>query len=509
MKYKKIVTISIIFFLLCISLFPSINSRKNTNTYECERLDASYIYNITKALSYIIFTEYNESAGELAKGRFFGSKGEHKAAEILAENMTELGLNVTVQKIENTPEDPKLTHIIDIIDYGLKINNKTIEKNEFHIAPSQKGPRDNPDNLNYNFSFDNLLVIPTPDNIILWTLKYKLSKDKNDFVFIDSNAHFNITDLSTYKLIKNNIINPLRSLGAPLVINKVKRAIQYTFLYNQVPQFKGEIGYDLDNKTYNMGAAKRIMPLICINYSLASEILEDLDNATIDFYINQSYNDSVESYNVIGRLDGKNPDKTVVVDCLYDSWWCQGTADSGIGMAMVLGVAKYFKDNNITPEYNMEFIAFGGEEVGFRGSLYYEYINSKKDIIYVIDLNQLGFRQNEPKLDLNIISNKLSFLCKVWKISKETDYVSIVNNTAGIIPLWMPKGAPSDDSVFALKRPLKCKTVCFLKSYYWANHHRDGINHTEGDVLKYFDWADVNATGEIVLKVTKNLVGVN
>jgi len=80
-------------------------------------LDLQYIYNITEALSNIIFTEYNESAGEIAKGRYFGTKGEHRAAEILYENMTKLGLYTTLEQIKNTPRDPELTHIIEVLDY--------------------------------------------------------------------------------------------------------------------------------------------------------------------------------------------------------------------------------------------------------------------------------------------------------------------------------------------------------------------------------------------------------
>jgi len=67
-------------------------------------VDIEYIYNITKALSYIIFTEYDESAGEIAKGRAFGTKGEWRAADILYENMTKLGLYTKKEKIENLPK---------------------------------------------------------------------------------------------------------------------------------------------------------------------------------------------------------------------------------------------------------------------------------------------------------------------------------------------------------------------------------------------------------------------
>jgi len=81
----------------------------------------------------------------------------------------------------------------------------------------------------------------------------------------------------------------------------------------------------------------------------------------------------------------------------------------------------------------------------------------------------------------------------------------ITNDLYDIKPVWFPLGAPSDDQIFAITRPL-CKTVCFLKGPPWAYHHRDGMNHDEGDVMKYFDRDDVAATGEIILNVIKYLV---
>jgi hypothetical protein len=69
---------------------------------------------------------------------------------------------------------------------------------------------------------------------------------------------------------------------------------------------------------------------------------------------------------------------------------------------------------------------------------------------------------------------------------------------------WWPGGAPSDDACFGTKRK-NCSTICFLEDFPWIEHHRDGLNHTEGDVLKYFDWANTCATGEIALNITMHL----
>jgi len=512
---KKIYTLLILFLFTGIGIIPSLNGDIIKSNYlnidlhynikeliiEQDLLDSQYIYNITEALSNIIFTEYNESDGELAKGRFFGSKGEWRAAEILAENMSKLGLYVTMERINNTPKCPDLTHMIDVLDYGLKINNKSIKPQEFHIVPSEMGPRDNPNLLDYNFTYEGLKVKLMPKFVRPWALNYMFSKEKEDFVFITIDAAFNPEATPPHKKLLHLFINPLRLCG----VGNIKRNFQYSFLYNKVPQWKGVIGYDLINETYNMGANKRIFPYIYINKTMGMEILNDLDNATIDFYINQRYNDSVESYNVIGQLNGTDSSKTVIVDCLYDSWWCQGTADAAIGMAMVLGVAKYFVDNDIRPKYNLKFIGFGGEEYGMRGAISYEYIHKTENVIYVIDLNQICFTQEEPRLTLNIICNKLGFLNKIWKVVKRTNYVERTGDVTDIKPWWMLKGAPSDDEVFAMFRPFRCRTVSVLKGPPWLLHHRDGLNHTEGDVLKYFNWTDLNVTGEIVWNITEYL----
>ena len=37
----------------------------------------------------------------------------------------------------------------------------------------------------------------------------------------------------------------------------------------------------------------------------------------------------------------------------------------------------------------------------------------------------------------------------------------------------------------------------------WLNHHRDGLNHKEGDVMKYFNWTDTSITGELVYNITR------
>ena len=468
---------------------------------DIETLDGRFIYNITAALSNIVLSEYDEENGEIAKARAFGTRGEHKAAEVIYENMTKLGLYTKMEQIENTPKLPDIASKMEVMDYKMIVTNITSNLSKIvdcYIAPTCLGPRKSPGQLNYNISFRNLKVVPKPKITVPWD---KYEKTDEDYLFIIEENEYNPNlKPSPLKKFLSTFFSPY---GDPvLFLDGSRQIIETKMWYDHFPHCQGIIHYDFNSDTHNMAYyADWHLPVLYINGTVGMEILYDMKNITIDYYLNQCYNESVTSYNVIGQLNGTDKNKIAIIDCLYDSWWCQGTADSAIGMGMVLGIAKYFKDFNITPKYTLKFIAFGGEEYGFRGAKYYEATHLEEDIAYVIDLNQLGFTQDKPKLYLEIIANKQKFLNEIWEIAERTDYVN-KTNAAGMRKFWMPMGAPSDDRPFARNRP-SCKTVCFLKGLNWVLHHRDGINHTEGDVLNYFNWTDVNATGEIILNITK------
>jgi Zn-dependent M28 family amino/carboxypeptidase len=173
------------------------------------------------------------------------------------------------------------------------------------------------------------------------------------------------------------------------------------------------IPYDFTNDTHDTYVSREGANLttILVNGTVWRKIYRDVDNYTTDFFLQETYNTSIISYNVIGTLKGKDTSKTVLVDCLYDSVWCQAAGDSAIGMGIVMGIAKYFTDHNITPRYTMKFIGFGGEEVGCLGAKYYESFYKKNEtIVYVIDMNQVCADQTNPPLTLNVIFNSVRFM---------------------------------------------------------------------------------------------------
>ncbi len=501
----KIKIFLIVFCLLFSSIvvsgfrYETLIIKKSVYEYSFNHLDFQYIYNITENLSNIIFTEYDE--GEIAKGRAYGTKGEHKAAEIIFENMTDLGLYTYKEQITNTEIYPNLTHELEIIDYFVKINGKKIDS---YIAPVWFKTSENNYDLNHTYQYEGLKVIRPPINPKSYIRRQSfLGKLEPFVILLKDRAFYPYTPPGNLSFLDNMYFKYY-------VVRKLQGGIPvfYSWLWNQYLDYcKGIILYDFNDNVHDMNILKNSnhIPFIFINGTDGIDIRDDIKNKRLGFKLEQSLNTSIISYNVIGQLNGTNPNKTVIVDCLYDSWWCQGTADSAIGMAMVLAVAKYYIDNNITPKYTIKFIGFSGEEHGFcAGSKHYASSHMDENIIYMVDLNQLGFKQDDPKLTLNIIGNKLGLLFKVNGFIRNADYKNRVNSSKDLKYVWLKKGVVSNPLPFAETHP-DCEVLCFLKDSGWKLHHRDGQNHTEGDVMKYFDPEDVNVTGEIVLNVVKYL----
>ncbi len=498
----------IIIFLIQIAVQPSIIAQSDQIELHSSYtdIDMDYVYNLTSGLSNIIYTEYYPQQGDIPKGRAFGTKGEHKAAQILKDNMTALGLYVTTEQIQTTQKQPTLTEKIEIHDYQVTIHTTPQspgEQIDCYISPTFKGPRTNPNQLTHNFSFTNLTLIEKPQvGHPLQYLRY-INKYKEDFVFITPEDSYNPDiPFPPMKQLLNTIFSPYSD--PVLFWTWLRYNLELSFWYTFFSHCQGLIRYDFHNTTYNMDYTNNWkLPVIFINGTHGKHLINNIETATIDYHLNQQINQSVISYNVIGQLNGTDPSKIIILDSLYDSVWTQGTADSAIGMSIVLGIAKYFTDHNITPKYTLQFIGFGGEEYGFRGAIYHENAHKSDQIYYLIDLNQLGFTQTNPPLYLEFISNNNQLLNDAYTIATDLNYTE-TTGSAGIRKHFMPLGGPSNDQPFARNR-LNCRTISILKGLNWLYHHRTGLSYTEGDSLNYYNHTDVAITAQIVLNLVKKI----
>jgi hypothetical protein len=277
----------------------------------------------------------------------------------------------------------------------------------------------------YNFTFEDILEHPENATELPW-YNETLFNCTNDYVFINENPNFNPNMSASPFLddIAEPILNAIFSkfgyddfeinhLQIWIHLIKSTRQKIKTKIMRCLPRCKALILYDFHNDSFNTAPNRdTAVPIIYINGTLGHQINQSKENYRMDITLNQSWNDNVESYNVIGQINGSDSSKTVIIDCLYDSVWTSGTADSAIGVGMVLALADYMKQleaAGVKPKYNTKFILFGGEEHGLKGANYYQMSQSNESIRTVIDLNQLGFFQTAPDrpLIMNIATNRI------------------------------------------------------------------------------------------------------
>ena len=557
-------------------------------------LDFDYIYNVTENLSKIIFSY---PPGDLAKGRAFGSEGEHWAANYLVDEMDNLILHDPTENQEKPYRDeieqnkpprifrrenpwiPKLTSKIKRNYLELNVNDTDIT--DFYITPAwgQKStvlrtrffmfPFYCMHRLTNNYSYTDLDVIHKPhcsstsldeffdyiedkySNLlsylgILIPIIILEFQEYYDFSFEELNEtnapdllsefYYNISSEeminaeNPYVLIEENPTFDLEST-TPLRTHE-REIINYLFLWKTHRKCKGIIRFD-DNSNVeadvfdNSLKLLRCLPTIFINRSLGTRMYEDPEDHKVNFTFDQKWTNEVESYNVIGQINGTDSSKTVVIGCLYDSWWNQGTADSAIGIGIMMSIAKYMKElenEGIQPKYNVKFIAFSGEEYRGRGAYSYEIENRKdENIVAMIDLNQLGFKQSIPKLIFNIVASDEDERILAKNIFEKTNFLSKMSNNISEFKTWTTRGknewnyfgdyVPFDDAqrlLFNRRDPIKI--LSFLKSrtdddgeykFAWGLHHRDGQGHTEGDSMEYYDPYEIKLTAEMIWNFTK------
>jgi len=372
----------------------------------------------------------------------------------------------------------------------------------------------------FNFSWEDLINDPLNTTITNNSqyndfFNYSTEPTGSNFTYIEEEPSFNpnpAPDLAPPQCLIDAFPDPYNGnrLFWPYIV------LLFQSIFWSVCQWhcRGLILYDFNDNTHNIPDYHLFMrPFIFVNNATGLDLENHINvpNYVTHFWINQTWENNVSSFNVIGQINGTNPDKTVILDCLYDGVRNQAAADSAIGIGIMLAIAKemqYLNDTyHIKPKYTVKFIAFGGEEYGTLGALSYDWRHANENITTLIDLNQLGFSQTGPsKLSLDITTNNLTANTTLKAITNDTIYIQRMNGTTNFSIMYKPGGDDSDDAAFAqavLQGRRNCTTIGFLKDTTWTLHHRDGNNHTEGDVMKYFNSTDASAIVSMIWNVTK------
>lgn len=256
------------------------------------------------------------------------------------------------------------------------------------------------------------------------------------------------------------------------------------------------------------------IPGMMITGSLGEQIRQDIENGNdvkADIFIKPTYKEDVESYNIIGTINGQVSDKTVVIGAHYDAWWGQCYIDNAIGVGTIFAIAKYFADNNIRPYYTLKFVAFSGEEIGMRGSRHYVWKHANtENIQYYINVDTIAYRNSDYYNPRDISLN-------IWHYpfdeSLKNDFQNIVNKQDyEIKTVYGPVDVKEDASGISMcdgrsfKDVPEKAVICFDKGepyYAWHFYQRDDTTHTKGDSYEtgILDEDDLKASAEIILDI--------
>jgi hypothetical protein len=274
--------------------------------------------------------------------------------------------------------------------------------------------------------------------------------------------------------------------------------------YHQM--FPAEYNWD---KVFKYGDNPAI-PTFTVNYSVGKVIVEDPAPITVTGMIDQALEEEtqnevgVTANNVLGNITiPSNPEnKIAVISNRYDGWWGQTPGDSGLSAGIVLGLAKYLKDNNIVPKYNTTFLFTTGEEYFMRGAEYYADKHWNDNIVFWLVLDQLGFNQSDTIQEFSI--NKMSWKSDVFKAIIEDSHFEERTRYGINIP---PSSISGTEQYVYSKRFGQCcdSIICFAgdKNYEWDGYHRTGSNYTEGDSIKNMDKNYGNISAELAWNITK------
>jgi hypothetical protein len=154
---------------------------------------------------------------------------------------------------------------------------------------------------------------------------------------------------------------------------------------------------------------------------------------TLKFKVKAELVESQPSQNVIGYIKGTTtPKKVIVFSAHYDhlgkmgkDTYFVGANDNASGVAMLLELAKYYSEN--PPNYSVAFMAFGSEEMGILGSMFYTQnpLFPLKDIQFLINLDLVGTGEEGATVVNATIYEKEFELLK--KINAEKKFLKVIN----------------------------------------------------------------------------------
>jgi len=289
-------------------------------------------------------------------GRGYFNNGEKRAAEFIANEFQQLGL----QKVNDSYFQK----------FGLRVNSIV---------------------GNPSFKIDKKELVPGTDFLIDPSSPSFKGKSKLYYLSKEELLNFEILQKVMPKLA-NKILVVDKSL-----VKGEKRARGW--LYELISALKFSRGLDskgiieLEEKlTFTASQRKAQRPHVVVlkeKFVTPKKVVLDIESV---------YDKNYQSQNVIGFVEGEEKDKYIFVVGHYDHLgrmgeevYFPGANDNASGIAMLLSLAKEFSQGK-KPRKSIVFIAFGAEEIGLVGSKFYtdNPLLPLQNIEFLINLDILG-----------------------------------------------------------------------------------------------------------------------
>lgn len=156
------------------------------------------------------------------------------------------------------------------------------------------------------------------------------------------------------------------------------------------------------------------------------------DARTIKVNMENEFLENYGCFNVIAKVEGRRHDSCLVFTAHYDhlgklgkKTYYPGAHDNASGTAAIITLAAHYAKN--TPEYDMYFIAFSGEDANLRGSEWYAEhpVVPLSQIKYLINLDMIA--DNNPMLYCEVSKEGMSGFGQFEKINSEKGYFKVLD----------------------------------------------------------------------------------
>lgn len=280
-------------------------------------------------------------ASESFSGRGYVEEGMEKSAVFIAREFEKFGL----EKLNGSYFQEFTMPINVIYDAELNLNGKTLQYGvDFLVKPNSKSQGYQQKGV-YYFDPEGFANSLGSEPELIDFIQQDMIAQKGKHVVFPPH-HFEIDSLNQYYKHWANFYRPEENRN---------RAVFY---------------FTADKLTASLSPIQDSITTFIIDKKYYTKDL-NIDNYKIESELIKEY--SVK--NIIGRIEGRDPDSLILVTAHYDhlgkvgNAYFPGASDNASGVAFMLNLAKYYSQNQ--PEYTLVFIAFGAEEAGLKGSKYF------------------------------------------------------------------------------------------------------------------------------------------